>query len=69
MNTMKRLKVRFVDPETRCALEIKEDSMIGIDITLEGELIAYLIPDDYFDNPEKYSEGSEYKELEIQIVE
>ena len=69
MNTMKRLKVKLINPDTECTVQIKEDSMIGIDITVEGELIAYLIPDDYFDNPEKYSEGSEYKELEIQVVE
>ena len=66
---MKRLKVKLIDPDTRCALEIKEDSMIGISVSTEGELRAHLLADDYFDNPEKYSEGSEYKELEIQIVE
>ena len=69
MNTMKRLKVKLINPDTECTVEIKEDSMIGIDITVEGELIAYLIPDDYFDDPEMYAVGKEYKELEIQIVE
>ena len=66
---MKRLKVKLIDPDTRCAVEIKENSMIGIDITVEGELIAYMIPEDYFDDPEMYPAGEEYKELEIQIVE
>lgn len=66
---MKRLKVRLVDPETRCILEIKEDSMIGIDITVEGELIAYMIPENYFDEPEMYLISEEYKELEIKVIE
>ena len=66
---MKRLKVKLIDPDTRCVVEIKEDSMIGIDITVEGELVAYIIPKNYFDEPELYPAGEEYKELEIQVIE
>ena len=65
---MKRLKVRFVDPDTRNTIELTEDTIIGIDVNFNGELIAYIIPNEYFDEPELYPASEEYKELEIQIV-
>ena len=63
---MKHIKVRLVDPSTRCKIELK-DRLVGIDIDFDGTLHAYLVPDDYFE--EDYIELDESIEVEMQVIE
>ena len=63
---MKHIKVRLVDPSTKCSIDLK-DKLIEIDIDFDGTLHAYLVPDDYFE--EDYIELEDSIEVEMQVIE